>query len=92
MKVKKSHACGKNRYETQGAAIRVAINASKKRGIALRVYGCPTCHGWHLTHRRFKPQAAVPETELQSLNLFGHYEWCRCSRCAWLDEHTVASA
>lgn len=46
----------KVRYATQGKALGVAQNAAK-RTTFLRVYRCPMCKGWHLTHRPAKEDA-----------------------------------
>ena len=41
----------KNRYYTERIANEVALHQSKKSGIALKVYQCKFCNGWHLTSK-----------------------------------------
>lgn len=43
---------GKRSYPDELRAIAAAIRCSAKRGVPLRVYECPSCHGWHLTRRK----------------------------------------
>ena len=43
--------CGKkHRYPTQALAFRAALK-SARRTIFIRVYPCPICDGFHLTHK-----------------------------------------
>lgn len=42
----------KRRYSTEQLADKVAARATSQRGLALRVYCCPLCQGWHITKRR----------------------------------------
>jgi hypothetical protein len=42
----------KRRYPTQREAISAAMRASYRSGLGLRVYRCPTCHGYHLTRKK----------------------------------------
>ena len=40
----------KNRYESYEFALGVAGNASRREAL-MRVYQCPVCDGFHLTHK-----------------------------------------
>ena len=40
----------KKRYSTEDFAKSVARRCRKERNIELRIYACPQCCGWHLTH------------------------------------------
>lgn len=42
----------KIRYKTLEKAKRAANRAFEKRGTYLRVYLCPVCGGYHLTHKK----------------------------------------
>lgn len=42
----------KRRYPSEKFAEKVARRATRQRGLALRVYPCPLCQGWHITKRR----------------------------------------
>jgi len=48
----KFHTCsGKNSYSKKGALHTKA--SGLRRGVPyLRVYRCPTCRNWHLTHKK----------------------------------------
>jgi hypothetical protein len=47
------HGCkNKRRYPSEPFADQVAARATRQRGLALRVYACPLCQGWHITKRR----------------------------------------
>lgn len=47
------HGCkNKRRYPSEAFAQRVADHATRQRGLALRVYPCPLCQGFHITKRR----------------------------------------
>lgn len=47
------HGCkNKRRYHSEALAEQVAKRATRQRGLALRVYQCPLCQGWHITKRR----------------------------------------
>lgn len=44
--------CGKKRrYGSRGRALAVALH-SARRTTLMRVYRCPVCDGWHLTHKK----------------------------------------
>jgi len=43
--------CGKNNYDSEDKARRVAVTAFMRDGTRLRVYQCPDCGYWHLTHK-----------------------------------------
>lgn len=44
--------CGKKmRYDTRDIASDIALKRSIESGIELRVYKCPICNGWHITHK-----------------------------------------
>lgn len=44
--------CGrKTRYDSEDEAINVALKRSIASGTYLRVYKCPICNGWHITHK-----------------------------------------
>lgn len=45
------HYCGKQAYDSEGAAERRADILGQERGTSLRVYQCPYGSGWHLTSR-----------------------------------------
>lgn len=49
----------KKRYPSEDFAAQVAQVAADKRGVDLRVYHCPCCSGFHLTHQ---PEKTRPET------------------------------
>lgn len=56
----------KNRYSSYYEASRKAIEIKRKRGVVLKVYECPFCGGYHLTHHKCGVSArqnefAVPE-------------------------------
>ncbi len=58
--------CGKSRYPDKRAA-QSAMNArmrSHNRPDHLRIYACPICRGWHMTHgtRKQKPKSNKFET------------------------------
>lgn len=40
---------GKNRYPAEIAALIAAQRYAELRKVALRVYECPVCGGWHIT-------------------------------------------
>lgn len=40
--------CGKNAYHKKDAI--TALNKRREAGVILRVYQCPICSLWHLTH------------------------------------------
>lgn len=43
----------KIRHRSEAKALSRAARAVGRNGARLlRVYRCPACHGWHLTHRR----------------------------------------
>lgn len=49
--------CGKkHRYGKQGIALAAALR-SAKRTRSMRVYRCPICKGWHLTHKAERESA-----------------------------------
>jgi hypothetical protein len=49
----RSHAClRKVRHPTKASALAEARWLGAQRGIALMVYPCPWCAGWHLTKAR----------------------------------------
>ncbi len=41
--------CGKRSYPKKDA--QSARNRLRKRGAILRIYHCPKCNRWHLTHK-----------------------------------------
>jgi len=43
----------KNRYATRNIAKNMISSGNKKW---LQVYRCSICAGWHIGHRRYKPQ------------------------------------
>lgn len=46
--------CGKYRYESKKAAAKARNRAFARRHKLpdrLRIYPCPACKGWHLTHK-----------------------------------------
>mgnify|MGYP005754103013 FL=1 len=45
------HDCGKQAYDSEGAAERRAYILGQEQGTSLRVYQCPYGSGWHLTSR-----------------------------------------
>ena len=48
-------ACSrKKRYGTMSEAERYAAKYELRRGVRLRIYRCPVCGGYHLTHKRAK--------------------------------------
>jgi hypothetical protein len=44
----------KTRYATEREAEDAAYRARMEKGVELRTYACPWCHGWHLTRPRGK--------------------------------------
>ena len=40
----------KHRYGTQGRALAAATRSARRTDL-MRVYECPICKGWHLTHK-----------------------------------------
>lgn len=40
----------KARYPSEAMALEAAVRAAVRSGQPLRVYCCPQCAGWHLTH------------------------------------------
>ena len=47
----KARMCtSKNRYTEYGFALAAAGRASRREAL-MRVYECPMCEGWHLTHK-----------------------------------------
>lgn len=90
MAIKRWAMCGKNRFATETEAIRIALRASRRSGLALRVYRCERCGGgWHMTKKRVwkgdPPRNDDAATPLR--NELGHRRGCPCSQCAWLDVH-----
>lgn len=59
-------ACGKVSYGSQTAALRTARIRMNSGACRLRVYSCPECKGWHLTHSigRKKRQAFKQKDEM----------------------------
>lgn len=49
----KTYRCpsGKDRFHTKESADSSAAHCMKKRNELIRVYQCPTCHGFHMTRR-----------------------------------------
>ena len=96
MKPQRHQPCGKGRYPTERAAIKIALRSSLRSGTALRVYRCPDCHGWHLTSRKsWAPtpdRQRLPRAVTSTVSTSGaataseHQDWCTCSRCAWMSE------
>lgn len=87
MTVSQHRSCGKVRYTSERTAIRRAIASSRRAGLALRVYRCPDCEGWHLTKKPTWTAAHWPQPVEadQVRNAFGHRIGCSCGQCAWLD-------
>lgn len=84
--------CGKNRHIHESHAIRSAIASSRRGGLALRVYRCPGCKGWHLTKRRDWQEAPAPEPRVEPRLANGHRQSCPCGQCAWLGDPVDAEA
>ena len=42
----------KRRFHTQEQAEHGAEHSWKKRRVRMKVYECPVCGGWHMTHKR----------------------------------------
>lgn len=61
-------ACAdKHRYPDKGTAffaLRQRLHDPQRRVTFLRVYRCPHCRGWHLTHRE-KHQRRAPQPSLK---------------------------
>lgn len=92
MTVRQHRPCGKVRYTSERTAIRKAIASSRHAGLALRVYRCPDCKGWHLTKKpkwtaTHRPQ---PAESSRGRNALGHRTGCSCGQCAWLDVELIA--
>jgi len=54
--------CGKkHRYGTQEKALSAALRYARRTPL-MRVYECPRCKGWHLTHRATweAPESPMP--------------------------------
>lgn len=49
MAIRRCRYCDKDIYVSFGHAAGAALNASRQRGEALRVYPCPKKRGFHLT-------------------------------------------
>jgi len=86
MALKRHRPCGKNRYATHREGIRAAMISSRRSGLALRVYRCPKCHGWHLTSKPNLAERApvlvdsggsTPAAKESSGG-------CSCGQCSWL--------
>jgi predicted hydrocarbon binding protein len=50
------HTCGKRRFPDRIAAVldmqRIQRRKDSNRDfLPVRVYECPDCHGWHMTHK-----------------------------------------
>jgi hypothetical protein len=79
--------CGKVRYTNERTAIRKAILSSRHAALALRVYRCPGCKGWHLTKKptwMATPRPGPVEAD-RGRNAFAHRLACSCGLCAWFD-------
>ena len=46
----------KRRYDSKAVARAFAEEIGTRRGLTLRVYRCPYCQLWHLTHTEFDPE------------------------------------
>ena len=53
-------ACGKSGYSSEGAALRIARARMNRGACRLRVYHCPDCKEWHLTHSVRERRRAFP--------------------------------
>lgn len=51
VKYSRCKTSGKRGYPNKFAALTVASRASSKYGNSQRVYRCPECLNWHLTHK-----------------------------------------
>jgi hypothetical protein len=52
LEIKVEKACFRKRlYPTEEEAKKGLDWVSRKRGVDVRMYRCPTCHGYHLTSR-----------------------------------------
>ena len=46
--------CRKRTYRSKSAAKTERSRGTKDYGVKMAIYWCQTCHGWHITKRRWE--------------------------------------